>query len=154
MSNSKTNTATVTPSKFTIVQKIQSFLKLGDSGKMDSFFTRVEKTLKRQIAAHEANIETIKFNSNTQLEALRDQHEDAKQSLEEAYMALTPEDVATNEKQVSFMDTYLENVAEKQLSITKIESKVKSVGEATDEKVKAINKSIDELNATIKSVIG
>ena len=59
MLNNKENNQT---SKFSIVRAISAFLKLGDDGKLDSFFTRIIKTLSKEVCAHKKNLDNLRFN--------------------------------------------------------------------------------------------
>ena len=131
-------------SKFSIVRKISAFLKLGDDGKLDSFFTRIEKVLTKEIEGHKKNIEFDTFNSGKIIDDLKDNLEDAKQLEAETYLDVTPDQVTTNQMQKDLIDTYLQRIKSQEGAVKRIEDSIK------EEKTKLQDK-IDEHNLNIKT---
>tara|TARA_R110000764_G_scaffold64009_2_gene134947 strand:+ start:149 stop:610 length:462 start_codon:yes stop_codon:yes gene_type:complete len=146
------NEVVVAISKFPIVQKIMETFKLGDGGKLDSFFTRIDKTLSREIAAHEKNIENNKFNSKTVTEGLQDDLEDAEQRLAEAFMAVEPENVDTNQKASGFVDAYLEGISKAEKAVERIEEEIKDEATSLKDKNADLAKQVKLLKRRIASI--
>ena len=142
----------VSASKFSIVRAISAFLKLGDDGKLDSFFTRVVKTLNKEIAAHEANLKTIAFNFTQNLDELKDNLEDAQSALADAYMKVDVSRISTNEDQKDFMERYLENIDNHAAAVKRIEKSIESATEANEEKVKGIKEQVASLKERISKI--
>jgi len=138
--------------KFSIVEKIVNFLKLGEEGKLGSFFERVVKNLNKNIALHEKNIENLKFNSKNALDALADQLADAKEELTNVYLNVQPDDVATNAKQEDFLDEYLNRIEAAELAVSRIEEKITAEKDRTADSVKEAQVQITELKARIENI--
>lgn len=135
-----------------IVERIMAFLKLGEAGKLDSFFNRITRTLGREITALEQNIKSIGFENEQVLSELDDQLEDAKEALNDAYLNVTPEDVATNQCQVEFMETYLLRISNAQGKIASIEDKIESIKEEMKIRTEKLQAEIDSRKETINSI--
>ena len=140
--------------KFSIVRKIIAAFKLGDAGKLDNFFMRIEKTLSREIESHQKNIDINKFNSKRTIDNLKDDLEDAQQREVEAYMAVTPEDVETNEKASRYVDTYLDGLKRAESDVKRIEDSIKDEEKELKAKNDDLNDQIKNLKKIISSVIG
>ncbi len=138
--------------KFSIVEKIVNFLKLGEEGKLGSFFERVVKNLNKNIALHEKNIENLKFNSKNALDALADQLADAKEELTNVYLNVQPDDVATNAKQEDFLDEYLNRIEAAELAVSRIEEKITAEKDRPADSVKEAQVQITELKARIENI--
>lgn len=145
--------STKTPvSKFSLVRAISAFLKLGEDGKLDSFFTRVVKTLGKEVAAHKKNLENLKFNHDQKIDELNDSLEDANTALSEAYMKVDMEQLGSNASQQSFQDVYLENIDTHELAVKKIEKEIEREKEDYSNKVKSIQEQIESLNKRIAKI--
>ena len=92
------------------MRAISAFLKLGDDGKLDSFFTRIIKTLSKEVCAHKKNLDNLRFNHEQKLDELNDSLEDAQTALQESYLKVDIELIGNNAAQKSFEDLYLENI--------------------------------------------
>lgn len=143
----------VSNSKFSIVRKIAALLKLGDEGKMDSFIERVVRTLNKEIAALTRNMSARKINNTQELEDHKDELEDAQQELADSYLAVSPEQVATNEKQKDFVDTYLAGIAAAKRKVTSIERAIEKSKERLKDETAEDQAQIDTLKATIASLV-
>lgn len=138
--------------KFSIVQKITEFFKLGEAGKLDSFFSRIDKTLSRDIAAYKVNLTTLKFNHDTNVSELEDQLEDANDGLQDAYMSVDLEKIKTNEAQVLFQDIYLATLDAAELKYTSIEKKIVKIKEQYILDAKNIQDNIDKLEVRLSKL--
>lgn len=139
-------------SKFSIVRAISAFLKLGEDGKLDSFFNRVVKTLSKEVAAHEANLKTMAFNHEQKMDELNDQYEDATSALEEAYLKVDMQKIGTNEDQKSFQEIYLSNIDSHEKAVKKVENEIKAAKERYEERVKDVKDQIASLQTRIKKI--
>lgn len=148
----KAENTTEQKAKFSITRKIMELFNLGDSGKLDSFFTRVTKSLNRDITALETNKRTIRFNAKQREDELKDQLEDAQDSLQEAYLAVSPEDVKTNEDQKSFMDFYLKNIHAKRDEVKRIEELIKAHKEELAANIKSVDDRINSRKEDIEAI--
>lgn len=153
MSNNN-NANTEVTSKFLIVNKIARMLKLGDFGKIESFIERVEKLMNKEISSLEKNTSNAKFNSENRKDELKDQLEDAKSDLENAYLAIDPKAVDTNEKQKAFMEVYLDKLAAAEAAVEEIEEAIKAEDERLAKEIKENDEAILVRKARITSITG
>ena len=135
-------------SSFSIVRKIASFLKLGDEGKLQSFFTRGIKKFNKEITAHQKNLGNLKFNYEQELDTLKDKLEDAQTVMVEATMKVDV--ISTNADQDAFFEIYVDNLDRCSLEITSIEKGIaklkenyKIAVEDTEKQIKSIQARID-----------
>lgn len=139
-------------SKFSLVRAISEFLKLGDDGKLDSFFTRVIKTLEKEKVAFNKNLDNLKFNHEQKLDELKDSLEDAKAALDEQYLKVSVDKIGTNEAQKDFMESYLTAIDTHELAVTKIEKQIESLKEGYKADKERIEKQIESLNKRITKI--
>jgi hypothetical protein len=147
-----TTVKTTSKSSFAIVRKISELLKLGNDGKLDSFVTRVVKTLNKEILIHNKNLATLKFNNEQELDELNDKLEDANASLTESYTNIKVNQVDTNEKQTRYVDIYLQNIDNHLLVVKQIEEKITRTTERFEKESKSIQEQVDSLNKRIKII--
>lgn len=141
-----------TGKKLAIVEQIVNFLKLGDEGKLGSFFERVVKKLEKSISLHKKNIENLKFNSKNAVDTLNDQLADAKEELETTYLNVQPDDVANNAKQESFLETYLDRIEAAEMKVSMIQDRITSEKDALADAIKDAEIQIKELETRIKNI--
>jgi len=139
-------------SKFSLVRAISSFLKLGDDGKLDSFFTRVAKTLNKEISAHKKNLDNMKFNHDQKVDELQDSLEDANTALAEAYMKVDVSQIGSNAEQAAFQDAYLENIDNHELAVQRIEKSIEAEKESYNSSKKKVDETIESLNKRINKI--
>lgn len=135
--------ATVKKAK-TILEQIKAEFKLGDDGKLMSFFTRIEKFIKREIKTLESSKTIITSNFERDSDALNDNLQDAEEALTAAYKNVTIEKIATNSLQEDFMGRYLEGIANAESKINRIKKDLSSLEEDFNGEVKSINEQIAE----------
>ncbi len=113
MSDSTKNTATTGKgkSKFSLAERIIAFFKLDDAGKIDSFLIRLQRDFNNEITAINQNIASDKITFSIDMQKINEDIEDATSVVAEAWLAVKPEDVATNELQKSFKSTYLAKIS-------------------------------------------
>jgi hypothetical protein len=135
-----------------IVAKIVNFLKLGEEGKIGSFFERLRKNLKRQIEAQRKNLENAAFNNTSTIDSLTDRLEDANQALEEAYMNVRSENVATNADQEAYEAEYWYKVEKAESAVSRIKKEIESTTQAYEKTCKEINAQIEELEFRLAKI--
>jgi hypothetical protein len=140
--------------KLSLVDRILAELKAGDNGKINSFFLREEKALKRSIEALETNKKIAVFNLSTKLSGLEDQLVDAKEALKNAYMAIEPSNVATNALQDEFSKVYWDNIKTKRSLVSDLENQMKVVKEEHDEFIKKTDTEISGYKEQIGMIDG
>ncbi len=152
MSNAKQNAVVATSSKFSIVRKISEFLKLGDDGKLDSFFTKIAKTLAKEVSAHKKNLDNLKFNHEQKIDELEDSLEDAESALAEAFLKVDIERIGNNASQAEFQEIYLANLDTHELAVQRIEKEIEKAKEKYNSNKEDIDKAIKSLEKRIKTI--
>lgn len=139
MSTEKT---VVVKSQFAIVNAIAALLKLGDFGKLESFFTKVIKKLESEIDVYKRNISNYRHNSKHVVAELEDNLADAEEEQKEAFKNVSPDQVSNNASQKAFIEEYLSNLASGDIKVKSINDKIKAEKEALTEAIKAANAEI------------
>ncbi len=138
--------------KFALARKISEFLKLGEDGKLDSFFSRVEKTLKKEISAHNKNLDILKFNYEQELDTLEDRLEDAKAALVNAYMKVEVAEIGNNAKEQAYMEVYLENIDNHEIKVQEIEQEIEIASKEYQEAKTGVEAQIASSNKRIVKI--
>lgn len=145
-------TATTTQASTGIVGRIMRILKLDDAGKVQSFFDREIKKLKRNVETLKKNIENVKFNSERVLDEYREKLEDAEKALDDAYEGVKLSDIENNAKQEEFSAKYWDNIDYKTEAIERIKKAIKYETESVEETIKEYNKQIAEIEFRISKI--
>jgi len=155
MSESKKNTETVftSVSKLFLVRQIAALLNLGDEGKLESFFQRVNKRLKKDNTLHTKNLENLKFNHEQTLDTLKDKLEDANEALQGAFTHVDINAIQTNGQQDQYVEVYMDNVDSHLARVQSVEKEIERENEGYEKEAKNIQDQIDS-NAKRLSVIG
>lgn len=145
-------TVVVSKSNFSIVRKISELLKLGDDGKLDSFLTRVVKSLKNEVKALSKNLDNFKFNHEQSMDSLNDELADAKEALDDSYLNIPVDRVTTNADQVSFMNQYLDRIDSDVNTINSVEVGIEKLEELYQISVNDIKDQIKSLKTRLKAI--
>ncbi len=154
MSNSKkAQVATCTSAgKFSLTRKIAEFFKLGDDGKLDSFFSRITKKLSSQVDAHERNLGNLEFTHNQKIDVLNDQLTDAEEALADAFLKVDIEKITSNADQDAFAESYLSNISLHEAKVKAIESAIEAENKSYDSQSSAIQKQVDAIKTRIATI--
>jgi prefoldin subunit 5 len=136
-------------SQFEIVNKIAAMLNLGDYGKVENFISKTVKTLEREVDTLERSKKNQEHNFSTSLATLKEELEDAQMPLDETYANVDPKDLATNEMQRSFMETYLSRIDIAEAKVVGIEKKIEDATEASAKIIEDLDKEIAVRNKRI-----
>jgi hypothetical protein len=141
-------------SKMTLSEKIAAALKLGDAGKINNFFERERRELERSIRANQKNIEAAEYAAEQKTDELRYKLEDAHDSVEAAYLNITPENVATNALQEQFSPVYWAGVKAAEDNVVRLEKEISDVQDQLKEKREGLEKQIQKLQTRISVIDG
>lgn len=139
--------------EFAIVKRIMSILKLDEAGKISKFFESIVKDAKRAIAQLEANKKALAMQYDMDVDKYNEEIEDASGAVEAAFDNVTLEDVKTNADIENFKHIYLENVAEAERKLERIQKNLKSYTEDYDKKVERINEQITKYQSRIDKFV-
>lgn len=137
-----------------IVASIMSALKLGEEGKIGSFFNKLENEFEREIKSIKHNIKGEELEHDHAVESLKAKIEDAKKAIEDAWMNITAEQVATNAMQESFKSDYLANVTMKEMELVRLEDQLKKINLSYEASIKDLNEQIEKYEARLKKIRG
>lgn len=151
MKNSE-NTQDCSIFEFSISRMVCTLLKLGNGGKLDSFLTRVIKTLKKEITILKKNLDTLKFNHEQKLEDLTDKLQDAEESLTNSYLDIDVDRISTNESQKDYEEVYLQNIDQHMSKVKSIQTEIDSVKEIYESKSKEISEEIESREVRINTI--
>ena len=146
MSNKKT--------PLTVFEKIKATLKLGDDGKLMSFFARIDKFIKREIKALETSRTLTVSTYEQERDQLVDKLQDAVEALDSQYQNVTVDQIATNSLQESFMETYLDRIRYAENSVTNIENQIKELDTEHASDLSSINDQIAERQRILNNLNG
>lgn len=141
-------------SKLTLSEQIAAKLKLGDAGKINSFFQRERRELERSIRANQKNIEAAEYAAEQKTDELRYKLEDAVESVQSAYHNITPENVATNALQEQFSEVYWSGVKSAEDAVARLEKEISDVQDQLKEKRENLENQIQKLQVRISIIDG
>jgi prefoldin subunit 5 len=137
-----------------IVAKIMAALKLGEEGKIGSFFNKLESDFNREIKAIKHNISGLEFEHEQRIEKLNEELEDAEKAVEDAWMNVTADRVATNAAQDSFKNDYLSAITMAEKRVSNIKNDIKDAKGEYKEKLEDLNDQISKYEARLARIRG
>ena len=141
-------------SKFSLVKKIQELFKLGDAGKLDSFFSRVENTLNRDIKHLNANKATLKVNLEIEIEEKQDSLQDAENALEEVYLDVPVERIGSNANEKEYMEVYFAKIRKAEEVKSGIEEEITALKDSYEAEIKDIDAQISKIKIKLVKITG
>ena len=150
MSNMENNP--IAESIYALGRKVSELLKLGDTGKVDSFITRVKGQIEREINVLERNLDTTKFEYKQELLGLKDAVEDEQTALEDAYASINPKQIKTNAEQKAYAEHYLQAISRAKYNVKMAKDKINSAEESHKEVIKDAKEQINDLKDTLENI--
>lgn len=141
-------------SQFAIVRQIQKLLKLGEGGKLDSFFSRIKKTLERDIKNLNNNITTLRSEYEINLDKLNDKLQDAEEAASKSFLDIDINSIDTNARQDAYMDIYLQQIGAKADSVDFVKENIKSLKASHTDEVEAIELRITKIKEKLTQIVG
>lgn len=135
-----------------IVERIMAKLKLDDNGKLQNFFDKQIKNLKKEIKEYEKAIENEEYNSKNRIDNLKEQLEDAEAELQDAYDNVKPDNVETNAKQDYFAKTYWDAIENAESVIEEIKFNIEEEERVTKELIEEYQSQIKEREYRISKI--
>lgn len=118
-----------------LAQKVMKFLRLDDASKIQAFFNREAKHSKSQIETRKHNIQALELQYKQDINRLEEELEDAEISLEDSKIAVTVEDVKTNDLMDAFARDYWGRI------------------EANEERIASLKKALVERKETLDKAV-
>lgn len=143
-----------TKSSKSLAERIKAALKLGEDGKIMSFFDRQLSKLRREIKQYQRNIQTEEFESENIIADLTGQLEDAKESVVFAYENLEIESINTNSAQENYEITYWGRIQQAEGVVKSLVKQIEEEKESPAKRIERINKEIEVRNRRIAIIEG
>ena len=138
--------------KNVLVVKIMSMLKLDDAGRLEKFFNGEVKKFDNQIKAIEMNKKTAALELELAMDGLTSKIEDAENSVADAYCAVEPKDINTNDAMESFSARYWANIDAKEAVLARLIAEKEATQKAYDEKLKGRDEKIAAYKSRIEKI--
>ena len=135
-------------------EKVAAFLKLGPDGKLQSFYSRLQRTIEQDIKKLNTSRNIMVSNFQETTEQYQYDLQDATEAVDSAWMNVTPEQVATNELQASFMQVYLSGIAKAQAKVKSLEAMYQELTENHQKSLKEIDDKITTAEILLAGVTG
>jgi len=137
---------------FGIVALIMAVLKLDEAGKIGKFFAKEVKKFESAIRDLKNNVTEMENVYQSDTDKINGKLEDAKEAVEDAYQAVTIENVANNATMESFAASYWRNIDSAQALVTRIEKQIADAAEAQVKALKEVNDQIAKYQARIDKI--
>lgn len=138
--------------KLSLRERILAILKLDDNGKLEKFFKREVKVLNEEIETIEMNKQSSALELKSNLSKIDNQIEDSQVAVDEAYEAVTIEDLKSNESMTSFSEIYWNNIERKEAILENLTKERVRIQERYDENLKGRDEKIAKRNARISKI--
>ncbi len=128
--------------KNALAARIVTILKMDDGSKVEKFFTKEVKRLEGEIDTIKMNKQTAELSLKNDFYKLDSKIEDATVALEEAYEAVTIDNVKSNEIMAKFSESYWYNIDTQEAALERLNKERVSIQERYDAELKARNEKI------------
>ena len=135
-----------------IVKKVLAFLNIGEDAKIGNFFAKEVKKAEKFIRDLKRNLTTYENEYNDSVDDVNEKLVDAREAVEEAKIAITVDDVKTNDAANTFSEVYWRNVSSKVATVERLEEELEELEESYKENVKRVQKQIDKYQDRIDMI--
>lgn len=135
-----------------IVKKVLAFLNIGEDAKIGNFFAKEVKKAEKFIRDLKRNLTTYENAYNDSVDDVNEKLVDAREAVEEAKIAITVDDVKTNDAANAFSEVYWRNVSSKVATVERLEEELEELEESYKENVKRVQKQIDKYQDRIDMI--
>ena len=128
-----------------IVERIAKLLKLDEIGKLEKFFTRLTKQLKRDSESLKHNLAAINFEFSAEMQQLKDSLEDAIVAVSDSFDNVPIEVLNSNQSMDEYFVTYLDNIKKAEQKVTSIKQEIVNLTEDNQSQIKEIEAKIERI---------
>lgn len=137
---------------FALAQKVLNFLNIGEDAKINNFFAKEVKKAEKAIRDLKRNLTTLENQYNDSVDDINEKLADAVEAVQEAKIAITLNDVKTNDAADSFASIYWRNVDAKLAEVKRLEKKIEALKESFEQSTKDTNEQIDKYQSRIDMI--
>lgn len=135
-----------------LVTKICALLKLGEEGKVNNFFTRQLRDLRRNLDKAQRNVEMLNVARVDLITDFEDQMEDATKALEDAFLNVDVEQIGTNAQCDHYADAYWSSISAAERNIETIKSYHETALESANNQILEAEKVVAKLLSRIEKI--
>lgn len=139
-------------SKFGLTRKVMAFFKITEDARVDSFFISLDKEWNREISAREHNLRTLEFDFERKISELQDNLVDAEQALQDAWVNVNPEKLATKSAEKEYANQYVHMIENAEAEVERIKLTISKLEENHSEEVKLVQDEITTLKNRISKL--
>ena len=139
---------------YALAQKVLNLLNIGEDAKINNFFSKEVKKAEKAIRDLKRNLTTLENQYNDSIDDVNEKLVDAKEAVEDAKIAVTLNDVKTNDAADSFAGNYWRNVDSKLAEVKRLEKKSESLADSLKKSVEDVQEQIDKYQSRIDMIQG
>lgn len=139
---------------YALAQKVLNLLNIGEDAKINNFFAKEVKKAEKAIRDLKRNLTTLENQYNDDVDDVNEKLVDAREAVDDAKIAVTLNDVKTNDAADSFATTYWRNVDAKLAEVKKLEKKLETLKETFNKATEEIQEQIDKYQDRIDMIVG
>ena len=143
---------TATSTVKNIVDVILAKLNITERGKIENFFMKQRSELNKEIRDLTKNKKTLIDDHQDAVEDLNEKLADAQVEVEEAYSAVTVEDISSNEKAKAFANNYWDNIEVAEQRVESIKDQILDAEEDFNNEIEEIDAQIDERQRRLNKI--
>lgn len=149
MTTKKETTAT---SIYALAQKVLNILNIGEDAKINNFFAREVKKFEKFIRDLKRNLTTLENQYTDDVDDVNEKLIDAKEAVEDAKIAVTLDDVKTNDAADSFATIYWTNIDAKTKEVERLEQKLKDLKDTFEKETQKVKDQIEKYQKRIDMI--
>ena len=129
-----------------IIEKILKILKLDEKGRLEKFFTLLQKKLTQDRKKFEHNKETLKLEFASDLSSLEEKLEDAVAEIDDLIPAVLVNASENNYTMNTYMSEYLAKIAKAKEKVEFLEDRIKDLTEKYKKNVAKIDRKLSVID--------
>ena len=129
-----------------IIEKILKILKLDEKGRLEKFFTLLQKQLIQDRKKLEHNKETLKLEFASDLSSLGEKLEDAVAEIDDSILAVPVSALENNHTMNTYMSEYLAKIAKAEEEVESLEDAIKDLTEKYEKKIAEIDRKLSVID--------
>lgn len=147
-----TKKETATTGIYALAQKVLNVLNIGEDAKINNFFAREVKKFGKFIRDLNRNLTTLENQYADSVDDVNEKLIDAKEAVEDAKIAVTLNDVKTNDAADSFASRYWNNIDAKMKEVKRLEQKLEDLKNAFEKQTQEVKDQIEKYQDRIDMI--
>ena len=135
-----------------LATKVCEILKIGDDGKINSFFTRQTSALNRNLVKAKRNVETIEIQHNDSIIDFEEKIKDAEDAIENALVDIDPKSLGNNADSDRFADKYWSKIDLLESKLEEIKEDYKESNKSWENRIESAKKVVKHLEKRLAQI--